>query len=117
MVHPLDAEDELDVFGTFDPELDADIYSSFPEHLPCNSPFDIANEGHTIDFATTTRSDLTSLHVPIWEDDWFKWRSQDHYDSDSEEDYATSKKSPKGRDFGGGPEEGLHLKCSMVWVL
>ncbi|KLO18634.1 hypothetical protein SCHPADRAFT_886138 [Schizopora paradoxa] len=111
------AEDDLDVFGTFDPELDVDLCSSFPEHSSYNSPFDMMDDDHAIDSAATSLSETSSFRVPIWEDDWFKWRSQDQNNSDSEEEYVTNKKPSKGCDFGGGPEEGLHLKCSMVWVL
>jgi len=120
-------EDELEIFGSFDSEVDVDVCGTFPEYSAPSSPynvdasrrFDVENDDsdYVLDSPTSPSSTLTSPGIPIWEDDWFKWRSRDECDSDNDEDEVENKKMSKGSDFGGGPEDGLRLKCNMVWVL
>ncbi len=107
-------EDELEIFGSFDSDVDVDVYGSFPEYSAPSSPYN-EDASRRFDVETTTRTmswthqhplrpTLTSQGIPIWEDDWFKWRSRDECDSDSDEDEVDNKKISKGSDFGGGPE-------------
>jgi len=119
-------DDELNIFGSFDEDEDdvnVNFVSSLSEYSAPNSPYkvdvwrqlNVKSGDYFLDSPSSPSSELTSPGMPIWEDDWFKWRSRDECDSD-DDDVPESKRSSKCGDFGGGPEDGLHLKCDMVWV-
>lgn len=122
-----DEDEILDFFGPFDMPLHVESPTVPRGKLPTSSssssassfdePYHFEGEYSDEEHAPASPPGLASSRSPgkaFWEDEWFRWERREGSVVSNDGD-AHDKVLPE-LEFGCGPEEGLDLKCEMVWI-